>query len=599
MSALDRDSLGKMMLLSNIRSIDKKIPLYLILTLAVLLPATFALYLAINSGEISTHDYWGIMMQYLTVDGFSHRPADWLQSQNGHILLIPKVIYAVNIVFTQGSNISLSLIAWLFALLQTALLIQLLPYSIQDWRVIVVLAFSISAFSFTPSAVHSWTLGFSGVHWIGANLFAIASIASLTYYFRTEQLAWIFGSLLSATAATFTYGTSLALWPALCIGTLLILPRLRLSLIYIGLTIVVYAQYLSRFGAQSDQSIPSYGSISALILYATTYLGAIFTENNALASLIGAIGALLSMLIAGHLFFRSTSKARLYLLPWFLIQVYTVENAVITALSRSHLGVEQAMVSRYASLPGLFWVSLIVTVMYYLCQPGSNWSWYKFAPAFAVIGILIMAMYPLGFGRAKEFLHRVSLQPLAILSINLGIPDDVAITHSITISPGQFLTMIPILQAHKHIPFNKQNYSCPQFGQIIPQDFLTQTSQGNVGGLFDFMDRFTEDGARVVGWAYSENRDIKCIVLLNEENFIRGIAFSGFYRPDVAETLTITDQMTGWMGYVRVSSNNENLTAYALLSGDNHWFALESSHSLEEPGQVDYLMYTAMILPPP
>lgn len=588
------------MLFNNTRSLDKKIPSYFIQTLIILAPATYVLNLALNSGEIPSNDYWGILLQIYSIDGFSYQFADWLQSQNGHILLIPKVIYALNIILTRGANVSLSLVAWLFALVQAFLFIQLLPRNIQDRRVVTVLIFSISAVSFIPSATDNWIHGFSGVHWIGANMLVIASIACLTYHFRNGHIAWIFGSLLFAIAATFTYGTAFALWPALCVGTLLVLSRLRLSLLYVGITILVYTGYLSRYGSQSGQSTLLYDKISPLAHYIITYLGAIFTTNNILAPLIGTIGILLSVLITIHLLLRGNTETRLYLLPWFLIQLYTVGNAFITGLSRSHLGTEQAMASRYASLPGLYWISLIVIVMYYLSQTISKWSWYKLTPAFAVIGILIMAMYPVGFAREKEYLHQLSLQPLAILSIDLGIPDDVAIKHAITPAPVQFLTIIPTLKAHKHIPFDKQHNSCGQIDQIIPQALLTQTPQSNyVGGYFNFMDSFSERGARVIGWAYSENRDIKCIALLNEKNTIRGFAFSGFYRPDIAETLNIPDQNSGWMGYARVTSTDEMLTAYVLLTGDEHWVALDDTHSFERAGQMDFTKYSAMFFPPP
>ncbi len=586
------------MLLDNPLSITKKVPSSLIFALLIFIPGVYALYLAINSGEISRQDYWGIMGGYLTIDGFSHHPADWLQPQNGHPILIPKLIYALNVIFTQGSNISLSLIAWFLALLQAFLLVKLLPPTIQNRRIIAVLIFSISAFSFTPSA-DNWTLGFSGVHWIGANVFAIASIACLTTYCRQENVMWVFGSLVFATAATFTYGTAFVLWPVLCVGAFLILPRWWVIVSYVGGMIFIYINYVPGNEPQLDILMSFSERTNLLILYTLTYLGAIFTTNNIGAPLIGFIGLLLGVIIIGHLFLHNTKKLRLDLFPWLLLLAYTVGNAALTALSRSHMGIEQAMRSRYTSITCLFWIGLIVIVIYYLGTIGAKWSSYKFVPTFVVLGILIVAMYGLGAERQKDFRHILRLQQPTMLSVNLGIPDEVAVVHSITQVPGQFFTMIPTLQAHNHIPFHKKSNSCGLVDQPISQEFLIQTPQNKVRGNFDFLDRFKKYGARAVGWAYSEERDIECIALLNEDNIIRGFAFPGFYRPDIAETLPLADSQTGWMGYARASSSNEELTAYVLLAGDEHWVALAGQHSLEDPGPVNGAVYTAMVLPPP
>jgi len=104
---------------------------------------------------------------------------------------------------------------------------------------------------------------------------------------------------------------------------------------------------------------------------------------------------------------------------------------------------------------------------------------------------------------------------------------------------------------------------------------------------------------RVVGWVYSDSQKVQCIVLLNEKNAIRGLALPNFYRPDVAEKFSLPDKHTGWIGYARVSSAQERLTAHVLFRGDNYWTALPKSYSLAEPGQVNSWVYSVNILPSP
>ena len=73
---------------------------------------------------------------------------------------------------------------------------------------------------------------------------------------------------------------------------------------------------------------------------------------------------------------------------------------------------------------------------------------------------------------------------------------------------------------------------------------------------------------------------------------IRGFAVPGFYRQDVSEILDLSNLYTGWLGYVRVSSPQEQIQAYVLLEGDEKWAPLHNSHSPENPGTINSDIYT-------
>jgi hypothetical protein len=253
------------------------------------------------------------------------------------------------------------------------------------------------------------------------------------------------------------------------------------------------------------------------------------------------------------------------------------------------------MMSRYASLPALFWLSIIIMGMYYLYQIMPNWSPKVFYLIFGVVGVFILAMYSLGITTAKEYLRRTSIQPVTMLSVNLGIPDEFTFPYSITTAPAQFLHLIPALKKYKHIPFNTPpDNSCGQIGQVIPEDLLEPVSSEALRGSFDFMDRFTADGARIVGWGYNDTNNIECVILLNNQKTIRGLTILNYARPDVVQTLNLPVQNVGWVGYARTTSPDEMLTAYAKLSNSISWIALDNSHSLESPGQIDRSIYTKL-----
>ena len=335
-----------------------------------LIPPAYVLYLALNSGEIPSNDYWHVLYSVYSIDGFSTHIADWLSRHNEHVMFIPRVIYALNVIVTHGSNIGLSLVTWFFALVQSYLLFRLLPRQWRNFRLVwAILVFGIAAFVFTPSAAHNWILGFSGVAWIGANVLVVASIFCLTHFLQDEGLPWAVGSVFLATLATFTYTTSLVLWPMLCAGLVIMRSRLRFILLCVAFTVVAYVGYYLGYATPAYHPSPNYDKIGDLFLYMATYLGAIFTVNVEFAAIIGAVGLLVPTLVVGRMFFRGSDDIPSPVLPWLLIQGYVVGTSTMAAVGRSGFGAPQATASRYASLPALFWISSIVVILFFLAKP--------------------------------------------------------------------------------------------------------------------------------------------------------------------------------------------------------------------------------------
>lgn len=559
--------------------------------LAVIIPALFPFYLAVNAGPISSNDYWGIIEKVFTVNGLSHNLRDWLISQNGHIVFIPRIIYAANIFLTNGSNIGLTLTTWVIALLQTLLLISLIPSDIQNQYIKIGMIFCISAFSFTP-VDDAWVMGYSGVHWLGANLLAIASITCLVHYFHSNQLWKLIISLILAGAAIFTYGTSFSLWLSLGIGTLLFVRKLKIGLLFSGLTIFIGYRYLSIYGYQSSTPVAVlFNKITVLIHYTAVYLGAIFSKNEVLAGGLGGVALLIAMILVGTSIIRKPDNFRMEVFSWLLIISYAAGNAFITALNRSHLGINQAMMSRYASLPALAWVSIFVIIVSYSNRKHSVRNY-----VFSITGILILLMYSVGIAQAKQLLHRPVLQSVTMISVKLGIPDEFSFPFSITTAPAQFLNLIPALKKYNHIPFDSSNGNhCGNYGDTIPNELIIPVSSDNQNGHFDFIDVYTQNGARAVGWTKYHPHKIKCIVLLGNYNTIRGWAVAGFYYPGTESSFP--NENIGWVGYVKPTSADEELAAYVLLWDTPYWLSLKNTHSLESPGPIDRTIYTYFLNP--
>ena len=117
----------------------------------------------------------------------------------------------------------------------------------------------------------------------------------------------------------------------------------------------------------------------------------------------------------------------------------------MAAVSRSGFGIEQAIASRYATLPSLFWLSLIILIFLWLQQqqPIPRKQWYFVMPLVAVLTILIILMYRVGTETFREIAHRATFQPLVALSLQLGISDPTLIKEKVGNRPAAFLGLSP------------------------------------------------------------------------------------------------------------------------------------------------------------
>ncbi|MEK0188876.1 hypothetical protein, partial [Microcoleus anatoxicus] len=406
--------------------------------LGIIIPASYILYLISQAGDLSNFDYWWMTWNFYSVDGFATNPLNWIFRANEHFVLIPAIIYALNIVITQGSNIGLCVFAWFFALIQCHVLIALLPLKLSRFPVqFIFIIVAISIFNFTPAAAHNWMRGFSGVHWIIANLFVICAIFCLQSYatnlsvgavpppsLSSLQDKWVIGSIIFGILGCISYSTPLALWPILCAAAMVLRFPRQVIYLYCGVSIAVVGTYFLTYKTPAHH--PSLTKINPLkfVEYIPTYLGGIFSENIAIASIMGIIGLIAVTIFVGYWLFSKKSD-RTEWLPWLSIQIYTLQTALMAAVSRSGFGVEQATASRYATLPALFWMSTIVLTVLWVRQseliPRIQTGW--LTSLLGITTIAIVLMYGVGVDIASAIAQRATYQPLVALSLQLGITD--------------------------------------------------------------------------------------------------------------------------------------------------------------------------------
>jgi len=575
--------------------------------IGILIPASYILYLISQAGDLSNFDYWWMTWNFYSVDGFSTNPFNWIFKANEHFVLIPAIIYALNIVFTQGSNIGLCLVAWFLAWIQCHVLIALLPLKLRNYPLqFISVILCISIFNFTPAAAHNWMRGFSGVHWIIANLFVICSIFCLQSYVialsnkreaeprdihspakpgneRYKQNIWVIGSIIFGILGCISYSTPLALWPILCAAALVLRFPRRITYLYFAASTVVIGIYFLTYKTPSHH--PSLTKINPLktLEYIPIYLGGIFSENVIVASIIGIVGLIAVTGFIGYwLFVKKVDRPEW--LPWLSIQLYTLQTALMAAVSRSGFGLEQATASRYATLPALFWMSTIILTVLWVreLQPTPRIQGRWLTPLFAVTTVAIILMYGVGGETAIAIARRATYQPLVTLSLQLGITDISLIKDRVGNRPAAFIGLIDALKTNNLVPFNrdiKKHNFCAVLDTKIDPNLLSAPKEG-VPGYFDTVTKLAPAASRVIGWVGDPENNVKCIAILNQENLVRGFAMSGFPRPDLVSLFGPAYASAAWRGYIQTSPTDKLLTAYASFKNREGWVALRNSQTI-------------------
>ncbi len=568
--------------------------------IGILIPASYVLYLISQAGDLSNFDYWWMTWNFYSVDGFSTNPFSWIFKANEHFVLIPAIIYALNIVFTQGSNIGLCLVAWFLAWIQCYVLIALLPLKLRNYPLqFISVILCISIFNFTPAAAHNWMRGFSGVHWIIANLFVICAIFCLQSYVTIVgantgasplRNGWVVGSIVFGILGCISYSTPLALWPILCAAAVVLRFPRRITYLYFAASIAVIGIYVLTYKTPSHH--PSLTKINPLktLEYIPTYLGGIFSENVIVASIIGIVGLIAVTGFIGYWLFVKkvvacgAERHRPEWLPWLSIQLYTLQTALMAAVSRSGFGLEQATASRYATLPALFWMSTIILAVLSVreLQPTPRIQARWLTPLFAAATAAIVLMYGVGGETAIAIARRATYQPLVALSLQLGITDISLIKDRVGNRPAAFIGLIDALKTNNLVPFNrdiKKHNFCAALDTKIDPNLLSAPKDG-VPGYFDTVTKLAPAASRVIGWVGDPENNVKCIAILNQENLVRGFAMSGFPRPDLVNLFGPAYESAAWRGYIQTSPTDKLLTAYASFKNREGWVALRNSQTI-------------------
>jgi hypothetical protein len=326
-------------------------------------------------------------------------------------------------------------------------------------------------------------------------------------------------------------------------------------------TLGVYALAYVSYERPPHHPAPLHGSIVQLCKYFLTYLGTLFSrdyatmQGTAVVGVVGLVGVLITS------FARWSKKDANRVMPWLMLCGYGLANAVFSTVFRGGFGLGMAQASRYASLPGFFWLGLLMSIVV-LCASAVR---FPRRPVLGLVSIFVLVSVGSGYWvhnpAIRAALEREKVKEVAALSIQIGAPDFRVIGELQPMGDKIFAVMRK-LRAVDHVPFNEGAAPKPSVGaRIVDEEIIDGTAETGVASYIEEVERFTEKVARVGGWLHYPGRRSDLIVFINRKDEVRGWAKLGFARPDVKRVMKVKDAYTGWWGYVVVGEPQDEFRA--------------------------------------
>ena len=542
--------------------------IFLPVLLAFALCLCFVPYVGIMPGS----DYWGVLAQLVGNHGL-HITVHGLYAQdNEHIIAVPKLVYAANVLLTNGNNKALTAIACCMSLMVGLILARALQRTLcaqaSLHAIPLLLAFGIIAggAAFTPLAMHNFFEGMSGVAWICTNLLVVTAL--YLQFARPKSTGILTAAVILTVLAAQSYSTGV---PALVLlGLQMAFQRdcRRRGLVVIAcgvalLAAVYFHQTVPEANGHHVFSLPLLGVFEAL------FLGSGLTTHPELAFVWGLMGAAMFVWLTISTFWRrwSLSPAQAF---WVTLGGYAITAGLMAGIGRvSAFGLSDAISSRYATLPSLFWVALAGLLLTSKKFPKDE-AFRRRALVVALVGcVAFVTMVASSHSGLMASFARVVYRPGATLSVFVGANDMKRIHDTITPAPKQLTKLRDTLQAMGHIPFNGYYDLCPALGSHLSRDRANQSVKGYIdsGSRIDGNKAFI----KLHGWAAHKDGSSfaslfgkpQCIAIVDPAGTVEGLGIAGLPRPDVATALRSNDSGFGWIGYARLPDAGSYLMAFA------------------------------------
>jgi hypothetical protein len=498
--------------------------------LLALLPLLYAVRRVTLAPLMSYQDYWDALYRVTDPDGSPHWRG-FFTYQNEHPFAIPSVVFYLGARLGDGDNRTLGYFVVLVAAVSVVLLRAMLP---RAWSPVARawLTVAISAIVFCPAGLWNFVRGMSGTAWLTANLFALVAILLAT---RRRTVLAIAAALL----AVASYGTGFGALLGIAVVAFARRQgrwRVVLPLALLAVCGSVWVATSTGPGATSGGGVSRNPAVLASTFLSN--LGMLWAPTvTEMSTLFGIAGVVLLVLAAGVARRRpgagdGDESAFAELAPWWGVAAYALVAAGLISLARAEAFAGVGVQSRYASLPGLFWIAVLVVTLRVLLTG-------RVLAQATAVAAAVLAFSAQSLPLAIQAVAQEPAQRLLATAVRLDAADSFGARFQ---RPDE---IIPRLKELHDYPFDdRYSLGC---GDLRPGDRVDASNAPTVStraGRID-SDQLTVDSRYLRGWLVS-TQPVDCVLLVDRAGTIVGGGAYGFVRPDVAATLHRAQQAVGW-----------------------------------------------------
>lgn len=361
-----------------------------------------------------------------------HPPLNWLWAlHNEHRVVFYRLLLLADIHFFHGKHwISFwaMLAVQLIFLVVLAWVLHFCGVRGTMWRAVAGLA----AFAFfCPSQWENFGWAFQ-ISFLLPGLLLLLALAGPLKYERSlrqgrPQWVYIALSILAASAATYSNGNGVVLWPLLVLVALALVPRAEIVGLYIAFGILLIASYLYHYAGPTIHSSPMDSIRHPFLVsqFTAGYLGVIFPAWVKTRELIAVISGLIGLLIALTVTYKVLRRPTREPLQIVLLALlfFSVSTALITALGRIKFGLAGAFASRYQTYNLLFWFSAVSLLLLIFDEIDSPLRTVTLASISAAV-LLSFVVFPWGIKASRTRTQQAEAAATALLS---RVPDTEAL----------------------------------------------------------------------------------------------------------------------------------------------------------------------------
>jgi len=565
---------------------------YIILAFGMLTAAVGARQILTSHSLVPFWDEWSEIDAIATAP--NHQlPLSWLWSQhNEHRVVFYRLLLLADIHMFHGEHwISFwcILAVQILFLVCLARMLRFCGVSGTLWRAIVGLGgFAL----FCPAQWENFRWAFQ-ISFLLPGFFLILALSTVLRYQRSvEQLRpqWVYLvlSILAAGAATYSNANGIVLWPLLLLVAIALLPRVEVIACFAGFGAVFIGLYLYHYVGPSGPSSPLRALHHPLSIgrYIAEYFGITHILwgvriSNWFAISSGVIGLFVALAVVVTVLWRQKREPVQIALLGFTF--FAIATALLTALGRVSLGLEQSFSSRYQTFNLLFWFST-ASLLLLLVDKTSPFLRTAFLVAMGGAMLLAFATFPVALGSSRTRTRRAEAAATALLS---GVPnkDAMAVLYDDPIVVWRDADYFR--QQHLFMFSDVRN---DQLGQLLSSTY--QSSQLRCEGQVTTVQRLPpgellEDGDRgafgISGLAtdrFSQTRERRLVFVSDNKIVGYGASLGGFSAAKnnilfvqsgssgVQQSEIVSKKDSDkWLGFGRQPRNAAAIDVYALDNG--------------------------------